>query len=154
MSTNSSREETSTQRTLVWLHEDSLSPRDPALLANPEAPAVFIWDDAVVEAEAYSLKRIVFQYECLIETPAESLRGDTVDSLLWKAKQTEASRIAVTWSVQPRFQDWLRALQRHLPVDVLRANAFIPPGLNADLRRFSRFWKRAERYSFGKGLGS
>jgi hypothetical protein len=136
--------------TLVWLHEDSLSPRDPALAAHPGAPSVYVWDDTVLQEEGYSLKRVVFLYECLLELPAELLRGDTVTTLLWKARQCNAKRIAVTWSVQPRFQDWVLALERHLPVDVLPADAFVPDDLNADLRRFSRFWKRAERYAFGR----
>jgi hypothetical protein len=150
MSVHSPSNEMSIQETLVWLQEDSLSPNDPALRAYPDAPAVFVWDDAVVEAEAYSLKRIVFQYECLLETQAELLRGDTVQALLWKAKQCGVTRIAVTWSVQPRFKDWLLAVERYLPVEVFTTDAFVPADLDVDLRRFSRFWKRAERYAFGQ----
>ncbi len=139
--------------TLVWIHEDSLSPRDPALLANPDAPAVFVWDDEAVDAEAYSLKRIVFQYECLVDMPVEIHRGPVLDTLLGMATHHGADSIAVTRSVNPRFGALVKSLERHLPVIVHAPLSFVPSQLNADLRRFARFWKRAEAYAFRRTQG-
>ena len=100
--------------TLVWIHEDSLSPRDRALLAHPGSPAVFVWDDAVVEAEGYSLKRLVFQHECLLEMPVAIHRGPTLETLLHLAAEHGAGEIAVTDSVNPRFAEVVEALERKL----------------------------------------
>ncbi|MCU0227155.1 MAG: hypothetical protein MUF01_05910 [Bryobacterales bacterium] len=139
--------------TLVWIHEDSLSPYDPALAAHPGARAVFVWDDESVEAEAYSLKRIVFQYECLLEMPVEIHRGPTVETLLRLAAGEEpaaplATGLAVTWSVNPGFAQRLQLLEARLPVTVYAPAPFVPAQLDADLRRFARFWKRAEPHAF------
>lgn len=139
--------------TLVWTHEDSLSPYDPALAANPNSRAVFVWDDEALEAEGYSLKRIVFQYECLLEMPVEIHRGPTVDTLLQLAAAERATSLAVTWSVNPRFAERLRLLEARFPVDVYAPPPFVPVQLEADLRRFARFWKRAEPYAFRRTPG-
>lgn len=134
--------------TLVWVHEDCLSPRNPALVAYPEASAVFVWDDALVEAEGYSLKRIVFVYECLLELPVEIYRGPVVETLLTLAERAGAARIAMAWTVNPRLLETVAGLERRLQVEVLETEEFVPRDLNADLRRFARFWKRAEAHAF------
>lgn len=45
---------------IVWLHGDSLSPTDPALLANPDAPAIFVFDEPFLAAAQLSFKRLFF----------------------------------------------------------------------------------------------
>jgi hypothetical protein len=138
---------------LIWLHEDSLSSNDPALRAWPDAPAVFVLDDAVLAEEQYSLKRVAFLYESAVETPAQIWRGDTVDTLLHVAGVHRATRIVTTESVNPRFGERVARLRPRLPVEVIEADAFVPRTLQTDLRRFSRFWKKAEPYAFGTKEG-
>lgn len=134
--------------TLVWVHEDNLSPRNPALLAYPAAPAVFVWDDAALEAERYSLKRIVFVYECLLELPVEIHRGPLAETLQLLANRAGATTIAMAESPNPRYAETVLTLEQHLRVEMHAGEAFIPHALEADLRRFARFWKRAEPYAF------
>ncbi len=133
---------------LVWIHEDSLSPFDPALAAHPDVPAVFVWDDAAIEAEGYSLKRIVFLYECLLAMPVQIYRGPTVETLSALAARQGAKTICTTASVNPRFAETVLALQRSMQVELVPPQEFIPQKLEADLRRFARFWKRAETHAF------
>ncbi|MEG4118028.1 hypothetical protein QUA43_11195, partial [Microcoleus sp. N9_B4] len=54
---------------IIWLHGDCLSPEGPAFQAHPEAPAIWVWDDALIDEWQLSLKRMVFIYECLLELP-------------------------------------------------------------------------------------
>ena len=45
-------------RPLVWLHGDSLSPADPALRANPGAPAIFVFDEDLLARVGLTVKRL------------------------------------------------------------------------------------------------
>lgn len=62
---------TSVQRTgtpqLVWMTAESLGDDDPALKANPELPAVFVFDEPLLSKLRLSGKRLVFLAESLAE---------------------------------------------------------------------------------------
>jgi deoxyribodipyrimidine photo-lyase len=51
----------------VWLTAESLGDDDPALAANPELPAVFVFDEALLHRLRLSSKRLVFVAERLAE---------------------------------------------------------------------------------------
>ena len=72
---------------VLWIHGEALGPANPALLAWPGRPAVFVFDDALIAAGGLSLKRLGFLYECLIELPVTIRRGDVAAEVLamWKA---------------------------------------------------------------------
>jgi len=70
------------QKKIIWVHGDNLSPHNPVLRANPETPAIFIWDDALLKDWRISLKRITFIYECLLELPVTIRRGDITKELI------------------------------------------------------------------------
>ncbi|HLO88451.1 MAG TPA: hypothetical protein VK203_26070 [Nostocaceae cyanobacterium] len=36
-------------KAIVWVHGDCLSPQNPALLEYPKSPAIWVWDDALIE---------------------------------------------------------------------------------------------------------
>jgi deoxyribodipyrimidine photo-lyase len=56
---------------LVWITAESLGHADPALVAHPDLPAVFVFDEALLERLRLSSKRLVFLAECLAELAAE-----------------------------------------------------------------------------------
>jgi hypothetical protein len=132
--------------TLIWLHPDCLAADNPAYLKYPRAEALFVFDVAEIEAEQWTLKRIAFLYETLIELPTEIERGDVVAQLLAKTP----SKIVTVDSVNPRFQQQLRELQKAVTVEVLPAVAFVDYRGHLDLKRFSRYWKRVEPIVFDK----
>jgi deoxyribodipyrimidine photo-lyase len=51
----------------VWLTAESLGDRDPALVANPDLPVVFVFDEALLAVLRLSGKRLVFLTERLAE---------------------------------------------------------------------------------------
>ncbi len=51
----------------VWLTAESLGSRDPALIAWPEAPVVFVFDEPLLDRLQLSSKRLVFIAETLAE---------------------------------------------------------------------------------------
>lgn len=84
----------------VWLTAESLGFDDPALVAYPDAPAVFVFDHPLLERLQLSAKRLVFLVETLAEIGAtrrlELWLGDVPDPL-------EGQRVAVTHAPVPGF---------------------------------------------------
>ncbi len=132
---------------IVWLHGDSLTPTDPALQANPTAPAVFVFDEPFLMEARLSFKRLFFLYECALEAlaqrPGEIRRGDVVAEVLDFYAAYGGSALHVTGSVAPRFRHYLTTLRQQVVVIVHPAPTLVtwtgqPP------RRFSKFWRKVE----------
>jgi hypothetical protein len=137
-------------RPIVWVHGDCLSPYGPALTTYPGAPAIWVWDDALIEEWRLSLKRIVFIYECLLDLPVVIRRGDVATEVLAFAREHDADGIATASSPSPRFRAICNRLRNELPVAVLPVEPFLTYTGHLDLRRFSRYWATAEKYAFGQ----
>jgi deoxyribodipyrimidine photo-lyase len=84
----------------VWLTAESLGDADPALLAHPDAPAVFCFDEPLLRRLMLSGKRLVFLTETLADLatrrPVELYRGAVPLSLAGR-------RLAVTHAPVPGF---------------------------------------------------
>jgi hypothetical protein len=139
----------SEDKVLIWVNEDCLHPNSPALQASPNAPRVFVFEDS---SPRMSLKRIVFQYECLLEIPNIEIRkGEVVAELTEAAREYGCNRIVTTASVAPSFTKIVAALQREpqLSVTVLTTEPLLELTAsefdNLDLKRFSRFWNAIRR---------
>ena len=124
---------------------DALSPANPALTANPDAPAVFVFDDAYLNERKFSLKRIVFIYECLLEMPVTIRRGDTSAQVLAFAQEHGASRIVTTESVDPYVKAVYENIRKGQPDGDRLEFAPVEPfaaidNSRLDLKRFTRYW--------------
>ncbi|NJK74805.1 MAG: deoxyribodipyrimidine photo-lyase [Richelia sp. CSU_2_1] len=133
---------------IIWLHGDCLSPEGPAFQADPESPAIWVWDDKLIDEWQLSLKRIVFIYECLLELPVVIRRGDVAVEVVAFARESGANQVVTAESPSPRFQDICREIKRSHPVEVLPAEPFVRYSGYIDLKRFSRYWRVAEKYVF------
>lgn len=132
---------------LIWIHGDCLNPHSPALLAHPDAPRVFVFDEAVLAQYRISLKRIAFMYECLLEiSHVEIRKGQVAAELAEAAREHHCKRIVTVESVAPRFARLRAQLQRehNLPVEVLPLEPFVELSqteqARLELKRFSRYW--------------
>ena len=134
--------------TLVWVHGDSLSPTNPALLTYPDAPAVWVWDEELLNQWQISRKRIVFIYECLLELPVEIHRGNVMEKLTQLMQEYGAQKLVTTQSPSPRFQHICQELSRQFTLEILAIPPLIPPQKYLDLKRFSRYWKVAEKHIY------
>jgi len=140
-----------TQPALVWVHGDALSPTNPALQAYPDAPALFVFDEALLNDWRISLKRLVFMWECLLETRADLERGDVAQRLIARAKEQGFTKIATTYSPSPRWTSIVESLEKSgLVVEVHAVEPFLAYEGTFDLKRFSRYWSKAQRYAFGR----
>ena len=138
------------QPTVVWLHGDNLNLHGPALAHYPDAPAVWVWDDALLDQWQISLKRILFIYECLLDLPVEIRRGDVADEVLRFARKHNAEHVAVAESPSPRFREIGREIQESLSVSVFAEEPFVEYEGKLDLRRHSRYWKATKKQAFGE----
>lgn len=131
-------------KAIQWLHPDALHLLDPAL------PGIFVFDEDEIEAEAWSLKRIQFLYESLLEIPVEIARGNVSLEVARFAAEQQADTVIVEDSVNPRFASHLRELRKTLHIDLRPAEPFVDYRGNLDLKRFARYWKRVEPLLFDK----
>jgi hypothetical protein len=135
-------------KAIIWVHGDCLSPYNPALQEHPDAPAIWVWDEALIEEWQLSLKRLTFIYECLLELPVVIRRGDVVQEVLAFAKEHKAELIVTVNSPSPRFDHICNQMERSLKVQVLEVEPFFDYDGYIDLKRFSRYWKVAQNYVF------
>ncbi|MBW4563735.1 MAG: universal stress protein [Mojavia pulchra JT2-VF2] len=133
---------------IVWVHGDCLSPNNPALQNYPDAPAIWVWDDALIKEWQLGLKRLTFIYECLLELPVVIRRGDVAKEILTFAEEQNANLVVTTTSPSPRFAHICQEIERSLTVDVLEVEPFFEYDGYIDLKRFSRYWKVAQNYVF------
>lgn len=121
----------------VWLTAESLGVSDPALAANPDRPAVFVFDEPLLAKLQLSGKRLVFLAETLGEIaelrPLEVRRGVVGDELAGRS-------LAATWTPVPGWSRISRLLQ---PAEVHPWPWLVRPGVTS-LRSFSA-WRRDSR---------
>lgn len=144
---------TNVNKTVIWVHGDSLSPYNPAFEANPGVPAIFVWDDALLREWQISLKRIAFIYESVLELPETTIRrGDVAEQVVNFAKENEAGRIVTVESPSPRFPKICKAIAGNMPsgsrLEVLKIEPFVDYDGHIDLKRFSRYWRTVQKYAF------
>ncbi|MGJ5674860.1 MAG: hypothetical protein ACR9NN_14800 [Nostochopsis sp.] len=133
---------------VIWVHGDCLSPHNPALQEYPNAPAIWVWDDALLEEWQISLKRIAFIYECLLELPVIIRRGDVAQEVLAFAKEHNATQVVTVDSPSPKFETICQQIERFVDLEIFELEPFFDYDGYIDLKRFSRYWKIAEKYVF------
>ena len=136
------------KKPIIWVHGDCLSPDNPALKSHPDAPSIWVWDEVLLQEWQISLKRITFIYECLLELPLTIRRGNVAAEVVAFAKEHNADGVVTAESPSPRFDDICDEIERSLPIEVLEIERFVKYDGYIDLKRFSRYWRVAERYVF------
>lgn len=130
---------------IVWVHVDDLNPEGPSLAAHPGAPAVFVWDEPALAASPMGSNRQAFIEECLAELPVEVRRGDPAAVVPAFAAERGMTRVALTYSPDPRIKQLAQGFAATLGVDVLVPEPFVDLAREPDLGRFSRYWRSAEK---------
>ena len=136
---------------VLWIHGEALGPANPALVAHPGAPAVFVFDRELIETQRLSLKRLGFIYECLLELPVTLRHGDVALEVLSFARRHGADGVVTSAAVDPRFGLLREQIAAQSPLQVLEPEPFVALPEPLDLRRFSRYWRRAEPVLWWRG---
>ncbi len=133
---------------IIWVHGDCLNPRNPVFEEYPDSPAIWVWDDGLLEKWQISLKRITFIYECLLELPVVIRRGDIVTEVLNFTKENDATKVITVHNPSPRFDNICDRIERYHKLEVYEVEPFFDYDGFIDLKRFSRYWKIAQKYVF------
>ncbi len=134
---------------LVWINDDNLSLNGP--VARLQATPLFVFDEDAIEKAGWTLKRIAFIYECLLEIPnIQIYKGSPVDILTsqlahYRQQNNEAPAITTTTSVDPRIKQIIGTLNQQVPLRLYEVERFVKDTQIRDLRRFSRYWNDVER---------
>lgn len=144
---------------LLWIHTDSLNPELVSLCEHPDRPSVFVWDTDWLVQEHITLKRAMFIAQCLDALPASLTIqvGDPAEKVLAAARASNSDFILVQRTPDPRLLRAATAIAKHIPVVWFDPAPFLDPDLHPDLRRFSRYWQKAQTsamqptYSPGQG---
>jgi hypothetical protein len=129
---------------LIWIHADCLHRSSPCYQRYPQAPSIFVFDDAELIRSEWSLKRIGFIYECLLDLPVTIRRGDPLVEVVRFAAELKADRLAVVETIDPHLKKQITAVSQQMPVEILAPPPFVQLKGNPDLKRFSRYWQKAE----------
>lgn len=136
-------------KTIAWIHADNLNPNQAALTIEPGIPAIFVWDEALLDDWNISFKRIVFIYECLLELPVTIRRGDVAQEVVAFAAEHGAQRILTPASPSPRHHLICQTIMKQMPkgsrIEVQREPAFVAYKGQLDLQRFSRYWRTVKK---------
>ena len=81
--------------------------------------------------------------------PVVIRRGDVATEVVAFAKEHKADQVVTTASPSPRFDAICNEIERFVSLEVLAVEPFFEYDGYIDLKRFSRYWKVAERYLFG-----
>jgi hypothetical protein len=135
-------------KSIIWINGDCLSPQNPALQQYPNTPAIWVWDDELIEEWQLSLKRITFIYECLLEMPVEIRRGNVAMEIIKFAQENAANLVVTTDSPSPKFTQICDQIEKSLELEVWEVEPFLDYDGFIDLKRFSRYWKVAQKYVF------
>lgn len=132
------------QRPILWIHEEALGPRNPALREAPGAPALFVFDEAWIRDQRISRKRLGFLYESALDLPVSLRRGAVVEEVLTFARAHGADGVITSAAVDPRLRRIAAAIDQDLPVWRLEPDPLVHLAKPPRLGRFSRYWRDAE----------
>lgn len=136
---------------IIWVHGDNLNPNAPVFQEYQDAPAIFVFDEDLISAWNISFKRIIFMYECLLELPVTIRKGHMVREIVDFAIEHKATEIVTMQSPSPRFLQIVSTLEAKMnsqkQVRILRETPLVDTDYDLDLKRFSRYWRKAKPYA-------
>ncbi|MCA9912895.1 MAG: hypothetical protein KC496_06085, partial [Anaerolineae bacterium] len=135
---------------IAWIHADNLNPKQPIFTEMADIPAIFVWDDELLQQWRVSFKRIVFIYECLLELPVVIRRGNVAQEVATFAQEHNAALVLTPDSPSPRHRQICRQILRKMPdrskISVVHDDPFVAiENQDLDLKRFSRYWRQVQQ---------
>ena len=131
---------------LIWLHEDCLRATHNLFDHAPDAKAVFIWDDAHMQAMHFGLKRRVFIYQSLCQLPVEIYAGESVATLTHLASHVH--EIITGKTPNPALKQIMQRVREHKKLSTIADAPFVQMDSPPDLRRFFKYWNKAKKHAF------
>lgn len=139
-----------TTDSVIWLHEDALRENHPVFLQAQTSTAIHVWDDAYLQSQNYSLKRLVFLYETLCELPVEIHTADTLQQL----QSLKQHHIYIPYSSNPYIKDIVQKLSNTKTIHWVHETPLARLKTDTPNRKFFQYWKKAEKTVFQHNAGS
>jgi len=132
------------QRPVLWVHEEALGARNPALLERPNSPAIFVFDARWIREACISRKRLGFLYESALDLPITLRKGDVATEVITFAERHHADGVVSSLPVDPRLERIAASIEQHCQLELLEPEPFVTMPRPPRLGRFSRYWREAE----------
>ena len=132
------------QQPILWVHEEALGPSNPALIAHPGTPALFVFDSHWIQTASISRKRLGFLYESALDLPLTLRKGDVAEEVIAFAKRHNADGVISSLPVDPRLERIAAAIDGEIDLELLEPVPFVQLRRPPRLGRFSRYWREAE----------
>ena len=132
------------QRPIIWVHEEALGSRNPALLEQPDRPAIFVFDTRWIREASISRKRLGFLYESALDLPVTLRKGDVAKEVIAFVERHQADGVVSSLPVDPRLERIAESIEQHCQLDLLAPEPFVDMPRPPRLGRFSRYWRDAE----------
>ena len=130
-------------RPVIWVHEDALSQSHPVFSAAKNAKAaIFIWDNEYFKSQDYTVKRLLFIYECLLDMDVSIIEGNSLDIL----SDFCEGAIYMADTPNPYFLDIVEKMrERKSNVILVPDEPFSQMPTDTDMERFFRFWNKGRK---------
>ena len=132
------------QRSIIWVHEEALGLSNPALLEQPDRPAIFVFDSRWIREACISRKRLGFLYESALDLPITLRKGDVAKEVIAFAERHNADGVVSSLPVDPRLERIAASIEKHCQLELLEPEPFVTMPRPPRLGRFSRYWREAE----------
>jgi len=128
-------------RPIIWVHEDALRQSHPVFSKAGAAQAIFVWDNDYFKSQDYTVKRLLFIYECLLEMDVTIIEGQTAAVL----SDLSQGVIHTAKTLNPYFKAIIKDLRETSEVHITPDDLFSQVPYDADMGRFFRFWNKARK---------
>ena len=129
---------------VLWIHEEALGIRNPALLSRPDSPGIFVFDVPWISEARISRKRLGFLYESALDLPITLRKGEVAREVISFAQHHNADGVVTSLPVDPRLERIAASIEEHFPLELLEPDPFVSMPRPPRLGRFSRYWRDAE----------
>ena len=117
---------------LLLVHDKALRSGLDVYEASESFKAVHIWDDEYYRSQRYSLKRLVFIYETLLDLPLEIIHGNTLDIL----SDENSDHIVIPYSGDPVLKTVFSKIEKIKTVQYLFETSFVNLDRTVEFKRF------------------
>ena len=129
---------------LLLVHDKALRSGLDVYEASESFKAVHIWDDEYYRSQRYSLKRLVFIYETLLDLPLEIIHGNTLDIL----SKENFDHIVIPYSGDQVLKTLFSKIEKIKTVQYLFETSFVNLDRAVEFKRFFKYWNQAKKTAF------
>ena len=120
---------------LLLVHDKALRSGLDVYEASESFKAVHIWDDEYYRTQRYSLKRLVFIYETLLDLPLEIIHGNTLDIL----SEENSDHIVIPYSGDQVLKNLFLKIEKIKTVQYLFETSFVNLDRTVEFKRFFKY---------------